>query len=109
MNEKQYPKVGDKLYLSQRTGNYYVDMVKNPYTVVEVHPSYILIQEAECVFPSPRYYNTLPTEIKENPNGPVIKLRWSPKRKMWQYNTPSHAGYPEYAFFGRWEYQPYLD
>ena len=35
--EKNYPKVGEKCYLRQFTGSYYVDMVKRPYTVIEVH------------------------------------------------------------------------
>ena len=35
---KTYPRVGDKLYLQQRTGSYYVDLVKRPYTVIGVTP-----------------------------------------------------------------------
>ena len=106
---KVYPKIGEKLYLSQRTGDYYVDMVKTPYTVVGFFMGKVLVQEAECIFPKPRYYDTLPLEIKANPQGNIIALNWSPKHKTWQYNTISHAGYPEYAHFGNWEYFPYLN
>jgi len=106
--EKVFPKVGDQLYLSQQTGNYWVDMCKVPYTVIGVEKSYILIQEAECIFPSPRYYDTLPIAIREDKTGEILKLSWAPKRGRWQYNTPNHAGYPEYAYFGEWKYQPYL-
>ena len=43
--EKVIPEVGTKLYLSQRTGDYWVDMVKRPYTVVGYRGGKLLIQE----------------------------------------------------------------
>ena len=50
--EKVIPEVGTKLYLSQRTGDYWVDMVKRPYTVVGYRGGKLLIQEAKCNFPN---------------------------------------------------------
>ena len=51
MATKFYPEVGTKLYLSQRTGNYYVDMVKTPYTVIGVASGKVLVhaQRGQCV------------------------------------------------------------
>ena len=103
-----YPNVGERLYLSQRTGDCYVDIVKHPYTVIKVTKNRIDIQAAKCIFPERRYYNTLPLAIEEDTSGKIISLHWSKKKQMWQYNTDHHAGYPEYAFFGNWEYYPYL-
>ena len=104
---KYEPKVGDKLYLRQRTGNYYVDICKHPATVIEVKGNVITVQDCELVFAGPRYYDTLPDYIMENPNGKTMKLRWSEKYQRWQ-QTPADS-YPLFAVFGSWQYQPYLD
>lgn len=105
---KTYPKVGDKLYLQQRTGNYWVDMVKRPYTVVEVTPTNVIIQECKLVFNGPRYFDTLPDGIEADPCGVKETLYWKPTKEMW--GTKGRVSdYPQYAIFGNWEYQPYLN
>ena len=106
--EKFYPQVGDKLYLSQRTGNCWVDMVKTPYTVIAVDKNHVTIQECELIFSGPRYYDTLADDIKEDPHGEILVLNWAPKRGCWQIDKYK-TGYPDIAYFGRWEFQPYLD
>ena len=106
--EKVIPEVGTKLYLSQRTGDYWVDMVKRPYTVVGYRGGKLLIQEAKCNFPNPCYYDTLPISIEEDREGEILELRWAPKKGRWQIDK-YHTGYPEIAFFGRWQFQPYLN
>lgn len=103
-----YPNVGDKLYLSQRTGNSCVDMVKEPYTVISVMPRKILVRACKLIFNGKRYFNTLPDDIQDDLNGKLLELHWSEKNQKWQIDQ-YHTGYPSYAFFGKWEYQPYLD
>lgn len=106
-SEKYMPKVGEHLYLQPKPSNsYYASIVKHPYTVISVSPSEIIVQEAHCVFPTPRYYDTMPTDIVENPRGNIRRLHWAPKVGMWQYNDKI---WPEYAHFGEWDYMPYLD
>lgn len=105
---KFYPEVGTKLYLSQRTGNYYVDMVKTPYTVIGIDAGKVIIQECQLLFNGPRYYDTLADEIKADPHGAVLALSWAPKKERWQVDKYK-TGYPSVAFFGTWEHQPYLD
>lgn len=108
MTEKFFPEVGTQLYLHQRTGHYYVDAVKRPYTVIAVKPSAVTVQACKLIFNGPRYYDTMPDDIKADPNGEILELHWASKRGKWQidkYNT----GYPEYAEFGKWEFYPYLD
>lgn len=103
-------KVGDKLFLSQRTGNCMVDMVKHPYTVVEVSSSGIAVKVQACklIFYGKRYYDTIADEIREDDEGIILTLYWSRKHKKYQVD-PTHSGYPYFAFFGKWEHQPYLD
>ena len=109
LKEKTYPKVGDKLYLRQFTGNYYVDMVKRPYTVVEVNKTTIKVQECDLIFNGPRYFDTLPDKIVEDKNGRIEELTWHPKRMMWG-TKGREADYPQYAIFTKeYEFQPYLD
>ena len=108
MTEKFYPEVGTKLYLSQRTGDYYVDMVKIPYTVIGVVSGKLLVQECQLIFNGPRYFDTLPDEIKEDPNGKVLALSWAPKKGCWQIDKHK-TGYPSIAFFNGWKYEPYLN
>jgi hypothetical protein len=108
MAAKFYPEVGTKLYLSQRTGNYYVDMVKTPYTVIGVSSGKVLVQECQLIFNGPRYYDTIADDIKADPNGKVLTLSWAPKKERWQIDKYK-TGYPSVAFFGNWEHQPYLD
>ena len=77
--KKFYPEVGTPLYLSQCTGNYFVDMVKHPYTVVGKANGKLLIQECELVFNGPRYYDTVADEIKPDPTGEILELNWAPR------------------------------
>lgn len=125
---KTYPKVGDKLYLRQFTGSYYVDMVKRPYTVIAVDTNEITIQSAKLVFPIFHYdpkvmsdyykqfdgkrvcfYDTVAESIEEDLDGRIETLTWHKKRELW--GTPGRdADYPEYAIFGQgYQHQPYLD
>lgn len=108
MNEKYYPQIGEHLYLSQKTGNHYVDMVKRPYTVIDVSKSKITIQSAKLVFNGPQYYDTLPDDIVEDKEGEILTLSWAPKKGCWQ-NDIYKTGYPSIAYFGKWEFFPYLN
>lgn len=105
---KTYPKVDDKLYLQQRTGNMYVDEVKRPYTVIGVTPSAVRVQACKLIFNGPRYYDTMPDMIEADPEGEILELHWAPSKGKWQIDKYG-SGYPEYAYFGRWEYHPYLN
>jgi hypothetical protein len=104
--------VGTPLYLSQRTGDYWVDMVKKPYTVIDIKPNEIIIQEALCVFNGPRYYDTLADDIVANPYGKVVTLKKSRAKKykdQWVYHSYPGSTYPYVATFGAYDYQPYLN
>lgn len=107
MEKITYP-IGTQLYLSQHTGDLYVDMVKIPYTVVGYVGNKMLIQEAKCNFPEPRYFDTMPTSIEEDRKGDVLSLNWAPRKKRWQVDKYG-TGYPYVAVFGQWEYYPYLN
>ena len=109
-----YPEVGEHLYLRQRTGNMWVDEVKRPCTVIEVDKAHdiVTIQECELIFNGPRYYDTIADEIKANPNGRTMQLRFADTKKyreMWVERGRDLADYPYVAVFGRWEHQPYLN
>lgn len=108
MGDKIFPKVGDKLYLSQRTGSYMIDMVKHPYTVVGVNSTTVFVQAAKLIFNGPRYYDTIADDIVEDKNGEIKQLFWKPSLNTWG-TRGAHYDYPEYAFFGKWQHQPYLD
>lgn len=124
--EKTLPKVGDKLYLRQFTGSYYVDMVKRPYTVVSVSPSKVVVQECKLIAPvyhccgNPYldrpdlegqrvfFYDTVAESIQEDPYGRKEELTWHGRKGMWG-TKGRDSDYPEYAIFGEWKHQPYLD
>lgn len=128
--EKTYPKVGDQLYLQQQTGSYYVDLVKRPYTVIGTEHGKVQIQEAKLIFPifkeNPRwtkdqkeyygkmvgkrvcFFDTVAESIEPDPNGQILELSWAPKKGLWQIDE-HNTGYPEFAHFGKYEHQPYLD
>lgn len=106
--EKYFPKVGEHLYLRQSTGNSWVDMVKDPYTVVNVTPSRVVVRECKLLFKGDRYYDTVADEIEDDPNGELKVLHWAPKKGRWQVDEYG-TGYPEFAVFGEWKHQPYLD
>lgn len=99
--------VGEKLYLYTPCSNSWVSMCKDPYTVESVKGNIMVVREARCIFPEHRYFDTLPTDIVDDPNGKRMKLRWSEKKQRWQ-ETPADS-YPKVAVFGEWKYQPYLD
>lgn len=106
--EKYLPKVNDKLYIRQKTDNYWVDSVKRPYTVIEVNDNTVIIQACKLIFNGPAYYDTLPDKIEADPNGKTMKLRWSDKKQRWQ-ESPTRGSYPYIAVFGSWEFEPYLN
>lgn len=99
--------IGEKLYLYTPSNAYWAAMVRNPYTVIGVDGNNMTVQEAGLIFNGPRYYDTLPDDIVEDPNGRIVKLRWSDKKERWQ-ESPA-GSYPKVAVFGKWDYQPYLD
>ena len=103
------PKVGEHLYTyTPNTGYYYIGLVRDPWTVISVKGKTITVQEARCIFPTPCYYDTLPLDIVENPNGRTMTMRWSEKYQRWQ-ESPLRGGCPRVAVFGNWDYYPYLD
>ena len=83
-------------------------MVKSPYTVIGIEKGQVVIQSCKLIFNGPRYYDTLADEIVEDKEGEVLKLNWSEKKQRWQIDKYK-TGYPQFAFFGTWEYQPYLN
>ena len=124
---KTLPNIGDQLYLRQFTGSYYIDMVKRPYTVIDVTPTKVIIQAAKLVYPVFKYdpsymnhyykqfdgcrvgfYDTVAESIEPDPNGTIEELVWHPKRGLWGTAGPD-SSYPEYAIIGKYEHQPYLD
>jgi len=113
--EKTFPKIGDQLYLRQFTGNMWVDEVKRPYTVIGVNPTEVIVQACELIAPIDPvsgkrvfYYDTIAETILPDPNGRVETLTWHAKRGKWGTPGPD-SDYPEYAIFGRYEHQPYLN
>lgn len=109
MKEKFIPKVGEQLYLSQRTGKYWVDMVKRPYTVIKVSPREVHVQACKLLFVGPRYFDSIADVIQEDREGEILVLHWAPKKGRWQRALYSGDPYPLFAFFGHWEHQPYLN
>jgi len=102
---KKFPKIGEKLYLSRSSGDFYCDMVCNPYTVVEIKGESVYVQACKLIFNGVRYFDTLPDDIREDKEGKIVKLRWSEKHQRWQ----TTGSCPEIATFGEWIYQPYLN
>lgn len=124
---KVYPQVGDHLYLHQETGNSWIDMVKRPYTVISVSKTEVIVQSTKLIYPVFHYnpetmseyykqfdgqrvcfYDTVAESFEEDSNGRVETLYWKPKTKRWGTKGTKYD-YPEYAVFGKWEHQPYLD
>ena len=106
--DKFYPEVGTKLYLWTPCNDSWVAMIRKPYTVIGKEKRKVLIQRCKLIFNGVRYYDTLPDEIQEDPQGQVRKLSWAPKKCRWQVDE-NRSGYPEVAVFGEWDYQPYLN
>lgn len=105
---KYIPKVGEHLYTYRPdTGNYYIGIVKDPWTVLSVRGNECIVQEARCIFYGDRYYDTLADDIVEDPHGRIMKLRWNERKQRWQ-ESPA-GSYPKVAVFGEYAYYPYLD
>lgn len=104
---KHTPKVNEHLYLYTPCSDYWVSMVRKPYTVDSVNGNTCVVRRAKAIFNGAVYYDTLPDRIEDDLNGERIKLRWSEKKNRWQ-ETPAHS-YPMVAVFGEWDYQPYLN
>jgi hypothetical protein len=104
---KHIPVVGEKLYTYTPCNSYYVNAVRNPYTVESVKGNVMVIRAARPVFHGPRYYDTMPDTIVDDPDGKRKTFRWSEKKQRWQESP--NRGYPEVAVFGQWDFFPYLD
>ena len=112
MKEKYWPNVGEPLYMRQKTGNDWVDMCRYPYTVIKVDKNRVWVQSCEMIFDGPRYYDSLPTKIIPNPDGIIRELKWSNAKVLggaWVYKSYPGDAYPEFAVFGSYDYQGYLD
>ena len=96
--------IGEHLYLV-----YPYTGTKNPYTIIGFKGEKIIVQEAECIFPYPRYFDTLPDKIVENPNGEIVTLFQSKSKAYKGCWVDKGGSYPHIAVFGRWDYEPYLD
>lgn len=104
---KHIPEVGEHLYTYTPCNMYYVEAVRDPWTVEYVNGDTVIIREARPVFLGARYFNTLPDYIEEDPNGKTMTLKWSEKKQRWQ-ESPA-GSYPRVAVFGEWAFFPYLD
>ena len=104
---KHIPTVGEHLYTYTPCNHYYVEAVRDPWTVDSVKGNTVIIREARPVFLGKRYFNTLPDYIEEDPTGKTMTLKWSEKKQRWQ-ESPA-GSYPRVAVFGEWAYFPYLD
>lgn len=109
-----YPEVGEHLYLRQYTGNMWVDEVKRPYTVISVDKvkDIVVVQECELIFNGPRYYDTVADDIRENPAGRTLELRFANAkgyRNKWVEKGRRTQDYPLTAVFGMWLHEPYLN
>ena len=104
---KYIPEVNEKLYLYTPCNNYWVEMVRKPYTVDSVDGNTCIVRQAKAIFNGAQYYDSLPDKIVDDPYGRRMKLRWSEKKGRWQ-ESPA-GGYPRVAVFGEWDYQPYLN
>lgn len=102
MSKNHVPVVGEKLFIMSACGT------ETPYTVEAVNEkgTRCVVREARCYFPYPRYFDTLPTFIDDDPNG-AKKTLFLAKSGYWK---EAKAGrYAGMAFFGKYAYQPYLD
>jgi hypothetical protein len=104
---KHIPTEGERLYTYTPCSDMWVSDVRDPWTVESVNGNTCVIRAARLVFSGPRYYDTLPDRIVDDPNGKTLKLRWSEKKQRWQ-ESPA-GSYPRVAVFGAWDYSPYLN
>lgn len=105
---KHVPTIGEKLYTYTPCNMYYVNAVRNPYTVESVKGNTITVRAAKPVFLGARYYDTMPDYIVDDADGKRMTMRWSEKNQRWQ-ESPNKYGYPKVAVFGEWDFFPYLD
>lgn len=105
---KHIPTVGEKLYTYTPCNSYYVQAVRDPWTVESVKGNVMVVRAARPVFLGVRYYDTMPDYIEDDPNGKRMTFRWSEKKQRWQ-ESPNRYGYPKVAVFGGWDFFPYLD
>ena len=104
---KHIPTVNEKLYVYMPSSYYYVNAVRDPYTVEFVKGNTCIIREARPVFTGPRYFNSMPDYIEDDPQGKRMTLKWSEKKQRWQESPAGSC--PHVAVFGAWDYFPYLD
>lgn len=80
---KHIPVKDEHLYLYTPCSDYWVSSVRKPYTVESVNKTgtVCVVRAALPVFNGPQYYDTLPDDIVDDPNGITMKLRWSEKRQ----------------------------
>lgn len=110
MKQKHTPTVGEELYTYTPCNSYYVRICHDPWTVASVNKTgnEIVVRAARLVFNGPRYYDSIPDDIVDDPNGKTMKMRWSEKKHRWQ-ESPA-GSYPRVAVFGcGYDYMPYLD
>lgn len=121
------PQVGDQGYLRQYTGMYYVDIVKQPVTVIAVNGNKVTVQHAKLIAPvyhcvgNPYldrpdlegqrvfFYDTVAESIEPDQEGMIEELTFHKKKGL--YGTPGpDSSYPEYLILGEgYQHQPYLD
>lgn len=110
MKQKHIPFVGEQMYTYTPCNSYYVRICRDPWTVESVNAkgTEIVVRAAKLIFEGPRYYDTLPVDIVDDPHGKTMKMRWSEKKHRWQ-ESPC-GSYPRVAVFGcGYDYMPYLD
>ena len=98
---KHIPQVGERISLYTPCSDMWVAEVRYPYTVESVNGNTMIVREARPVFLGPRYYDTLPDYIEDDPDGKRKKMRWSEKKQRWK-ESPIEGGYPMVAIFGGW-------
>jgi hypothetical protein len=123
--EKTSVSIGTQGYLRQFTGSYYVDMVKEPVTVIAVSNREVVVQHARLIAPvyhccgNPNldrpdlegkrvfFYDTVAETILPDPNGKIERLTWHPKKGRW---GTSGTSYPYFLITeAGYQHQPYLD
>lgn len=108
-----YPAIGEHLFLSQHTGDYYVDLVKIPYTVVDYdsRKHLVYVQRCKLIFNGPIYYDTVADDIEADPTAEIELLTWADNKRYhgWVKKSYPNDTYPYVAHFGEWKHQPYLN
>lgn len=102
MSKNHIPVVGEKLFIMSACGT------ETPYTVESVNEkgTRCVVREAGMYFSGPRYFDSTPDYIYDDPNGRKKSL-FLAKSGYWKETKAGR--YAGVAFFGRYAYQPYLD